>query len=382
MSLPLITAENDFALWAVMFLLTGLTLVFEKLKWGRKVSGPILIIVMAALLSNLGLIPKSAPVYDSVWTYGVPVAVVLLLFNANLKKIFTESGPTLLAFTIGAVGTTAGVIVGVWLLPLGVKTPELAAVFSATYIGGSLNFAAVSEAVSFTDKTLITASLAADNVVGTLFLAVLIALPSVKPIAKFFGYSADDPSANADIAISDEKTPSAPELTVLGVVTVLGIGFIIVAASTMLAETLGRPEIKLLIATVITVALSTLAPTQMQRATAAFPIGMVILYMFFGLIGAGVDIVAMLSSGLTIAAFAAIILAVHLLVLLPVSRLFRLSLPEVLIGSNACIMGPPTAAAMAGANGWNHLITPAILCGTLGYTLANFIGLSLFAWLS
>jgi len=106
---------------------------------------------------------------------------------------------------------------------------------------------------------------------------------------------------------------------------------------------------------------------------------MLIMYCFFCIIGAGVDITTMIQKGLTIALFAAIILIVHISFILLVGRLFRLGLREVLVASNACILGPPTAVAMAGANGWRDLITPAILCGVFGYSIANFIALTLYA---
>ena len=43
--------------------------------------------------------------------------------------------------------------------------------------------------------------------------------------------------------------------------------------------------------------------------------------------------------------------------------------------------GPTTAAAMAVARRWNTLIIPAILCGTLGYAIATFIGVAVGYWL-
>jgi uncharacterized membrane protein len=43
--------------------------------------------------------------------------------------------------------------------------------------------------------------------------------------------------------------------------------------------------------------------------------------------------------------------------------------------------GPTTAAAFAIARRWDGLVIPAILCGTLGYAVATFIGVHLGKWL-
>jgi uncharacterized membrane protein len=62
--------------------------------------------------------------------------------------------------------------------------------------------------------------------------------------------------------------------------------------------------------------------------------------------------------------------------------LFRINdLSEILIASNANIGGPSTAAAMAGVFRWKQLVTPAVLAGTMGYIIANFLASSLGFWL-
>lgn len=377
--MTLIAADNDFAMWAIMLALVALAFKLEKTTLGQKISGTIIVITCGALLSNFKIISPASNVFGTIGEVGVPIAIILLLFNANLKKIFKESGPTLVAFIFGAIGTTLGTILGIYMLPLGDKMPELAAVFSATYIGGSVNFVGVSNAIGFDDSNLLTASIAADNVVGVAFMAILIAMPTMTFMAKAFGY---DANANIYDDEIDENVQQDPPFSIERAVLALGIAFLIVAVSAVIADFIGYPSARLLIITAIIVTIATVAHDKMAKLTEAFPIGIAIMYLFLGMIGAGVDVLTMLESGLILALFALIILSVHLITLLLLSKIFKIGLPEALIGSNACILGAPTAAAMAGALGWKSLITPAVLCGTFGYAMANFIGLSIYGFLS
>ena len=43
-------------------------------------------LLMAATLSNLGVIPTDSPVYDQVWGVVVPLAIPMLLFQCDLNK--------------------------------------------------------------------------------------------------------------------------------------------------------------------------------------------------------------------------------------------------------------------------------------------------------
>ena len=372
--MSLIPADNDFAMWAIMLLLVALVFRLERTNLGQKVSGTIMMILAGVILANFNVISASNNIFSVVNTTGVPIASALLLFNANLKKIFKECGPTLIAFIFGAIGTTLGIIIGVKMLPLGEFEAELAAVFSATFVGGSANFAGVASAIDFTESSVLAASIAADNVVGVSFMLLLIAIPSMKFIAKKFSY---DPTLNEYDDVNEvvkEEKPFSIERAVLS----LGMAFLVVVVSDVLSVMVGYPPSRLLILTTITVMIATFAHEKVGKLTEAFPIGIAIMYLFFGAIGASVDILTMLESGMLLALFAIIILSVHLVTLLLLCKLFKIGLPEALVGSNACILGPPTAAAMAGGLGWKSLVTPAILCGTFGYAMANFIGITIF----
>ena len=86
-----------------------------------------------------------------------------------------------------------------------------------------------------------------------------------------------------------------------------------------------------------------------------------------------------LGAALPIIAFIVVMVLVHLVLLVIIGKLLKLDLAEVLVASNACILGPAPAAALAASKGWQPLVAPGILVGMLGYAIATFIGVSITA---
>lgn len=73
-----------------------------------------------------------------------------------------------MAFLIGAVGTVLGTAVAFYAIgpKLGPDGWKVAAALCASYIGGAVNFAAVSQAVALAPGPLLAAAMTADNVVS------------------------------------------------------------------------------------------------------------------------------------------------------------------------------------------------------------------------
>ena len=128
--------------------------------------------------------------------------------------------------------------------------------------------------------------------------------------------------------------------------------------------------------------LATGFPQYLGQLTIAEQIGTLLMQIFFAVIGASANIWQVIQVSPILFVLAALILSVHLLVLLLGGKLLGLDLAELLIASNANMGGPTTAAAMASAKQWDKLVTPAILCGTLGYAISTFIGVALANWLN
>jgi len=377
----LIPADSPWALWAVLLAAAAFGFHVENTRLGRRLSGAILTMGFTFVLSNAGVIPADGvAAYDIVWGKLVPLAIPLLLLRADLRRILREAGPTLAAFAIGAVGTVLGTIVAFNLVPLGPEGWQLAAVFSATYIGGSMNYAAVSEIVGLRSGDLLSAGVAADNLVMAIYFLVLFTLPSVGWLARRYPrrHTATDEDSAA-LHASRQATTSLPDLR--GTATALAIGLALCAVGYALAAVTGWKGSGILIVTALTVTLATSAPRLCAKLVGAEVLGTFLMQIFFAVIGASANVAMVMKVGPVLFVFAAVILTVHVLFLLGVGALVRLDLFELIIASNANVGGPTTAAAMAVARRWDQLVLPAILCGTLGYAVANFIGVALGHWL-
>ena len=62
-------------------------------------------ILVGLAASNLGVIANEAPAYSVVLGFLLPMAVPLLLFRADLRRVIESTGILLLAFLLGSGNT-------------------------------------------------------------------------------------------------------------------------------------------------------------------------------------------------------------------------------------------------------------------------------------
>jgi uncharacterized membrane protein len=381
--MPLIEANQTFALSAALMVIVAFGMWAERTRWGQQLGGPLLLIAIAMLLANIGVIPHSAPLYDSVMSFLVPVAIPLLLMRADFRTIFRESGPMLVAFLVAVGATVAGSFVGALAIDMGSLEPQIAGTVTASYIGGSLNFVATAEAVGIRDSSVYVAALSADAVGAVIFLLALMLLPALQFVrsalpSKFKFHSEPQELDQEAVDQNVEQQPFNLSQATNG----LALSLVICAVSAGITALLRIDTLFVLVVTTLALMVANFARPIVRHVSSEFELGTLFMYLFFACIGAGANIAEVLGAALPILWFIVVMVFVHLFVIILVGKLMRLDLAEVMIASNACILGPAPAAALAASKGWHPLVAPGILVGMFGYAIATFIGVAITALLN
>ncbi|MFC1796613.1 DUF819 domain-containing protein [Pseudomonadota bacterium] len=376
--MPLISADSNTALAAIIFGLAWLGFWIDRKPIAKVLPGVPWVIGIGLLLSNTGIIPVEAPAYGFVGQYLLPLGVPFLLFKANLRSVFADGGWVLPAFVISGIGVCAGAVSGFFIFNLGPEAAAITGTYAGAFIGGVVNFVAVSEAVemSTTQFGIALGASAPASIIGLVALAIL---PSIPFVRRHFPSEIIDNSNQTMVSSDDDDTPRfRTDHVALGI----AISFAICAVSDYISNLLGLGNYNLFFITMITVILANIFPDRFAKLQGDFAVGMLCMYAFFAIIGAGTDAVTFLTSAPILFVYCVYMLAIQFVVLLIGAKLFKIDLATAIIGSAAAIVGAAVAAALATTKGWKTLITPGITVGILGYVVANFIGVAIFKWLS
>ncbi len=380
--MSLIAPENHMAVMAALFVIAGLGFVGEKTRIGSMLTGAVIAILVAIVAANTNIIPHSAAAYDFVFRYVVPVLIPLFLFKADLKRLFFETTRTTGAFLLAGLGTVIGVTVAALLLDLSAlgagaslaaeaREPAIAGLFASTYIGGSVNYAALGEVTGLSqDSSFFSAATAADNLFSAVYLGLLALMPGWRWLAVRF--------VEHDHRQQYVEQDSTAPISAMSLVMSLAAAMVVVAVGDVVVGLLGGSSWRYVVITILSLVVATVAPGWVKQLSGSFELGVGLSFVFFAAIAAGADVIAMLEVAPLLIALVLILLSIHALVTFGFGSLLGFSLPELITASNAAVLGATTAPALAATKGWNNLVTPGILVGVFGYALGTFMGTIIF----
>ena len=392
----LIAADDAWGLLALMCVSVCIAIWLEqKYDWASRVSGAIIALLFAMFMANVGIIPIASTLYDDiVWGYIVPLAIPMLLLQCNLKKIWSETGRMLIVFLLGAAGTTCGAFLAYFLLkgPFG-NAPDLARVASimtGSYIGGGVNFAAMANSYAAASD-ITAAATVADNLLMAAYFFVLIFIAGSSLFRNFLKHPHIDAVAagNKD----ESKTQAAAfwsrkDISLKEIALNVAYASLVVFLARAIAGFFGGFEItgvamnfvvrflgsQYVWITTLSVIVATALPEKVEEMHGSQEIGTYLIYLFLFVIGVPANIYTVITKSPLLLVLTTTMVVVNMLFCFIGAKIFRLNLEDAIIASNANIGGPTTAAGMAISQGWTALVGPAMLVGTLGYVIGNYMG--------
>ncbi len=369
----------------VLCLLVAFSEWLARRKYFRALGSALIVILAAAVLANLRLLPSSQnapPLYDGIFNYIAPLAIFLLLLDVKLKDLRRAGLPMLILFGVGAVGTIIGALVGYWLLAPqhhGVTNAfAVGGMFTGTYIGGSVNLNAVALQYGVGKSgTEFAAINAADNIITALWIGVTLILPRV--LQKWWPRRIAENSRSEQVGSPELETSEAVRVTDLALLLALGLGSLFLAQEISLIV----PAIPYIL-TLTTFALVLAQLRVVQQLRGARMLGYFTVLLFLAVVGAYCDLGALWANGAMaglLLAWVTIIVGMHALLLFGLGGLFRQDWSMMAVASNANVGGATSAGVLATALGRDDLRLPGILAGSLGNALGTYAGVLVALWL-
>jgi uncharacterized membrane protein len=379
METPTTLISHPYALLAVLMLVPVFFLSLER--WTRwklfEYLPPVIwIFLFPILLSGTRVIPNSSPTYTAVKDFAVPMFIILMLLDVNIRSTLKVALRSVGVLVFGALGVVIGGMVGFFLFKSQLE-PEAWRGFGAlagSWIGGTGNLAAVAEALE-TPPTMMGLVVIADTFIFILYFPVLfLAKRFAEPFARFTRVTRED-AQRMDEAVGQLEEKS-DRVSFVDVLALFGIGFLLIWLIDKVAIHLPTQEgvfsAKTWEILLLTTVALLLAMTPLRRIHGTKALSLALVYVYLSMIGAQANIHEAASAPYFLLA-GVICIVMHLGMCLLAARIFRVDVHMAAIASVAAIGGAASAPVVAAFHR-KELVPVSILLALVGYALGNYLG--------
>jgi len=368
-----------------MAIITMVPVIFvwieQRTKWRffEYVPSVVWIMIAPLFLSNFGLIPFESAVYKQFKSFAVPLFIITMLLDVNIRASIRIAARAIGVLLFGALGVVLGCIIaaaifGTWLGP---DSWQDFAILAGTWIGGSGNMAAVAEGIH-APPTTVSLVIVADAIVPTLWLPLLFACKRwAQPFNKFTGVTEQD-TQRVETALTryEEKGSNVHFYDLL---KLLGIGFVAIYGAQLLAPFF--PEIPPVFTTktwmviLVTTAGIVLSATPAKKIHGTNALSMALVYIYMSIIGAEANIFHLsFSHGLIFIIAITLTILIHTGSCMLGARILHVDVHLTAVASIANIGGAASAPVVA-AYHRKELVPISIVLALLGYAMGNFLAL-------
>ena len=386
------TITNGFTYIAFLMFLAGGLLALEKYaKWKifNYIPPLVWIYVLNMVFCTMGLYASDecSAAYSGLKNNLLYAMIFVMLLRCDFRKLAKLGGRMVAIFLGCSVTLAVGFVIGypIFKGTLGADTWAAVAALYASWVGGSANMAAMQDALPV-DPGAYSCALALDTVCYSVWIALLLFV--VKYSKKWDNAVKADTSklaavaeaANAEVAKEKQQAKAADWIWLIG------LSLIVSAASQKIGLLMntGLKNVGLSMfdkGTCTTVFVTVLglicAMTPIGKLPAVEELSNILLYAVVSLLATQAPLNDLLSAPMWVV-YGLFILAIHVVLMFLLSKVFRWDLCMVSTASVANIGGSASAPIIAVAYHESYAGI-GVLMGVLGAAIGNFLGLGMGA---
>lgn len=374
--------ESGFPYIALLAFTIAIIVQLDKKfkKFFSYVPGIVVIYFLVMTFSTFGLWKKTDEItfyYKHFKMNLLPIMIFLMLLRCDLKKIFKLGPRMLLGFFASSFTIGVGFIV-TFMLFKSYYEPHTWKTFAAlcgSWMGGTGNMAAIQLALGVTDSQM-GYTLLMDSINYSVWVMILLAI--VPFAAKFNKWAGADTKMIDEVGrhLSAAEAEKETEMDFTHLTILIGVSFAVAGLSRYAAGFL--PESAFLSVNTWTVIIATIAGiiaalTPLGKTPGIPHLGNFTLYMIVALIASRANFAELTQAPLYILS-GFVILAVHVILLGIIAKIFKLDLFTCGVASLANIGGVASAPILAAA--YSEALVPiGVLMGMMGYVVGTGGGL-------
>lgn len=303
--------------------------------------------------------------------------IFVMLLRCDFRKLAKLGGRMISIFMGGAISIAIGFVLVFVLFKgtLGVESWRGMAALCASWIGGSGNMAAMQDALSVPEADF-GAALIVDTVFYSVWLAILLAIiPITSKWNKFMKADTSKLEAVASETRAIEAKEDTKVIDFASILTLLGISLLVSAFTQYLGGVLafGMLDSGTITVLLVTAVGLIAAMTPIGKIAGIEEMSNVYLYVVIALLASRAGLSEILDAPIWLLA-GLIVIIIHIVVMILLSKLFHWDLTMVSTASIANIGGPASSPIIASAHNPSYAGI-GVLMGVLGAAVGNVIGL-------
>ncbi len=367
---------------ALFYIFTPLLIMHlcDRFKFLTKIGSVIIAYFAGIVFGSVGLIDKEtiAGVQEILINLSVSIAIPLLLFSTDLKKVLKLARKTLLSLFLALFSVMIVVFAGYFIFRVEnhEEFEKIAGLLVGVYTGGTPNLAALQLMLGLPPGEYLAVH-TYDMVISTVYLFFLMAVGKrlfslILPRYRSMYPVSDLPAAE------EEQEPMKGlfrRSRMKPLFMAFLFAFVIFVISAGIMSYVGeRLQMAVFILSITTLSIAASFNKKVRNTEKTYDLGMYFILIFSIVIASKVDPAALSNVNSNIFFYVTFVVVFALLMHVMLSALFRIDTDTVIITSTALICSPPFVPVLAGSLKNKEIIVPGITVGLIGYTLGNYLG--------